>query len=88
MATNTFIVYALTDDELYSSLVNDKLESFVAILNSGKGGSIFKNEFETRDEAEAFGRELALSGHGIPLFAYDKEDALYVEAVERYGQVF
>lgn len=78
-----FIVYALTDTELYSALVEDDFGTFVRLLNEGNGGAINKNEFDTREEAEAVGGQLAASGHGIPLFAYDEDNTLYVEEVEK-----
>ncbi|MCM1318238.1 MAG: hypothetical protein NC241_08720 [Bacteroides sp.] len=80
-----YIVYALTDDRLFSAFVEDNLEEFAKILHSGKFKKICKNQFDCRKEAEAFGRNLAYSLNGIPLFAYDDESTPYAKLADQYA---
>ncbi len=80
-----YIVYTLTDDRIFCALVEENLEEFTKILHSGKFKTIFKNQFDCRKEAEAFGRNLALSLNGIPLFAYDEENAPYAKLADQYA---
>lgn len=82
-----YIVYSITNPELYCAFVNDSVQEFKDALTQGKIAYISKNEFSSREEAESFGRQLAYYGCGIPLCACDEDNSVYVEAIEKFAYV-
>lgn len=82
-----YIVYSIANPELYCACVNDSIPEFKDVLVQKKITYISKNEFSSREEAESFGRQLAYYGCGIPLCAYDEDNSVYVDAIEKFAHV-
>lgn len=77
-------VYEITDVEFFCTYVNGQFEEFCNLIKNGECGKIYKNQFDTIDEAEHYGNYLIFELDHFPLNDYQIDTEPYVEVIEKY----